>query len=135
MTPSSLFLAIAITMCVAVVGTAIYQRARGGIVRGWLTFHAFVLAGAATLLGWSQSLIYYRVSEVPLALWFPSVVLADAHGEAMILISLIQFPALAFEFAFAKRYWPVAAVVSVLTLVYAISAAIAYVQVFPGQLV
>jgi hypothetical protein len=119
-------------MCAAVCGAVVYQRARGGIARGWIAFHAFILAGAATLLGWSQSLIYKDVPEVPLALWFPSIVLMDVHGEAMILISLIQFPTLALVFALATRRWSVITVTAILAIFYAICACVAYSTVVRG---
>lgn len=87
---------------------------------------AFILAIVATVIGWSQSLNYKITPLVPLALWFPLIVITGAHEIEAVALSLVQFPLFAAAFAFGIRRWPVARVLAVLTLTYALLAAIAF---------
>ena len=87
---------------------------------------AFILAVVATVVGWSQSLNYKITPLVPLALWFPLVVITRAHELSAVALSLIQFPLFAAAFAFGIRRWPVARVLAVLALTYALLAGIAF---------
>jgi hypothetical protein len=86
---------------------------------------AFVLAIVATVVGWSQSLNYKLTPPVPLALWFPLVVIIRAGDLGGIAVSFIQFPLFASAFAIGIRRWPVARVVAVLALTYALLAGVA----------
>ena len=86
---------------------------------------AFVLAVVATMIGWSQSLIYKDTPVRPLALWFPIVVLSSAHDISAVALSLVQFPLFAIGFAFGIRRWPTSRVLAVLALTYALLAGVA----------
>jgi hypothetical protein len=90
---------------------------------------AFVLAVAATVLGWSQSLNYKITPLVPLALWFPLVVILGARELAAVGLSLIQYPLFATAFSVGIRRWPVTRVIGVLGLTYVLLAATAFVIV------
>jgi hypothetical protein len=87
---------------------------------------AFVVAIAATVIGWSQSLNYKITPIVPLALWFPLIVLTGAREVEAIALSLIQFPLFATAFAFGIRRWPIVRVLAVLVLTYGLLAGSAY---------
>jgi hypothetical protein len=93
---------------------------------------AFVLAIIATVIGWSQSMIYKITPVVPLVLWFPLIVVTDTHDLAAVALSLIQFPLLATAFAFSTRRWPIARVLAALALTYALLATIAFALVNSG---
>jgi hypothetical protein len=86
---------------------------------------ACVLAIAATVAGWSQSLIYRVVPQVPLAIWFPTIPLTGAGGLEMVGLSLIQFPLFAVAFAIGIRRWSMARVVVALVLIYGLMVSIA----------
>src|SRR4051794_22016686 len=90
--------------------------------RARINIFALTLAIVATVVGWSQSLIYYRVPPIPLALWFPFIVLADLNQGPMILVSLIQFPLFAMVFVTAIRWWPMVRVGVTLAFIYALCA-------------
>ena len=87
---------------------------------------AFILAIVATVVGWSQSLNYKVTPLVPLALWFPLIVITGARELVAVALSLIQFPLFAAAFAFGIRRWSVARVVVALTVTYALLAGIAF---------
>jgi hypothetical protein len=87
---------------------------------------AFIFAGLATVVGWSQSLIYKDTPLSPLALWFPIVVLTRATDLAAVALSLIQFPLFAVGFTFGIRRWPVSRVLAALMLTYALLAGFAF---------
>lgn len=87
---------------------------------------AFALAIVATVFGWSQSLNYKITPLVPLALWFPLVVITGAHELSAVALSLIQFPLFVTAFAFGIRRWPITRVLVVLVLTYAFLAGIAF---------
>ena len=86
---------------------------------------AFILAIVETVVGWSQSLNYKDTPPVPLALWFPLVVISRAEAFGMVTVSFIQFPLFAWSFAVGIRRWPIARVVAVLILSYALLAGVA----------
>lgn len=86
---------------------------------------AFVLAIVATVVGWSQSLNYKVTPPVPLALWFPLVVISPAKELGIVVVSFIQFPLFASAFAVGIRSWPVVHVVVILALTYALLASVA----------
>jgi len=90
---------------------------------------AFLVAIAATAVGWSQSMSYEITPLVPLALWFPAVVLTGARNLEAVALSLIQFPLFAAAFAFGIRRWPVVRVLAVLVLAYGLLAVAAYTTV------
>ena len=79
---------------------------------------AFGVAIVATVVGWSQSLMYYHTPPVPTAFWFPLVVVTGAHDLDCVAVSLIQFPLFATAFAFGIQRWPVTRVLAVLALIY-----------------
>ena len=87
---------------------------------------AFILAIVATVAGWSQSLNYKITPLVPLALWFPILVITGARELVGVALSLIQFPLFATAFAFGIRRWPAARVLAVIALTYALLAGIAF---------
>ena len=87
---------------------------------------AFILAIVATIIGWSQSLNYKITPVVPLALWFPLIILTGARELAAVALCLIQFPLFAIAFTVGIRRWPVARVIAALTLTYALLAGIAF---------
>ncbi len=87
---------------------------------------AFVLAIVATVVGWSQSLIYKLTPPVPLALWFPLVVITRASEFGGVAVSFIQFPLFAAAFAVGIRRWSIARVIGVLALTYALLAGVAF---------
>ncbi len=87
---------------------------------------AFALAIVATVIGWSQSLNYKITPVVPLALWFPLIILTGARELVAVALSLIQFPLFAIAFTIGIRRWPVARVVAALMLTYALLAGIAF---------
>ncbi|MCD6048698.1 MAG: hypothetical protein K0Q55_101 [Verrucomicrobia bacterium] len=91
----------------------------------WHTVIALILAIIATFVGWSQSLIYKDTPLIPLALWFPLVIITGAHELVGAGMSLIQFPLFAIAFAFGIRRWPIHHVILVLVLAYALLAGIA----------
>jgi hypothetical protein len=99
------------------------------VYRRIYTAIAFVLAIMATVVGWSQSLIYKNTPPVPLALWFPLVVMSPEEVFVTLAVSFIQFPLFALAFAMGIRRWPVARVVIVLMLAYALLAGVALVIV------
>ena len=86
---------------------------------------AFLLAALATVLGWWQSLHYKVPPPVPLALWFPLIVITGTRELGAVALSLIQFPLFAFAFTFGIRRWPVGRVLVVIALSYALLAGIA----------
>ena len=90
---------------------------------------AFVVAIAVTVVGWSQSMNYKITPLVPLALWFPTVVLTGARNLEAVALSLIQFPLFATAFAVGIRRWPVLRVLPVLVLTYGLLAGWAYIIV------
>ena len=87
---------------------------------------AFILAVLATVVGWSQSLIYKITPIVPLALWFPLIILTGARDLAAVALSLIQFPLFAIAFTVGIGRWTLARVLAVLMLTYALLAGIAF---------
>lgn len=87
---------------------------------------ALIIAILATVVGWSQSLIYKIVPSVPLAILFPLVVLTRAHELSAVFVSLIQFPLLAMAYLFGIRRWSWRKVLPTLLLGYAILVALAY---------
>lgn len=90
---------------------------------------AFALALLATVIGWSQSLVFKDTPVVPLALWFPLVILTGSRDLAAVAVSLIQFPLLAIVFALAIRKWPKSKVLGALALEYALMAGIVFAMV------
>lgn len=86
---------------------------------------AFVLAIVATVVGWSQSLNYKDTPPVPLALFFPLVVISRVEELGIVVVSFIQFPLFASAFAVGIRCWPVARVVAVLAFIYTLLAGVA----------
>lgn len=74
--------------------------------REYYVVTAYVLAVTATVIGWSQTLIFKFVPPLPLALWFPLVVVTGSKMFAAILLSLVQFPLFATAFAIGIRKWP-----------------------------
>jgi hypothetical protein len=90
---------------------------------------AFVLAVLATVIGWSHSLMYKEPPLVPLALWFPLIVIAGAREFAALTLSLIQFPLFASVFALGVRRWPIMRVLAVVVSVYGLLAGIAFAMV------
>ncbi len=93
---------------------------------------ALVASIVATGIGWSQSMNYRITPLVPLALWFPTIVLTGARNLEAVALSLIQFPLFATAFAFAIRRWPVARVLAMLALTYGLLAGSAYLIVSRG---
>jgi hypothetical protein len=87
---------------------------------------AFVVAIAATVIGWSQTLIYKIVPPVPLTLWFPLLVITDAKDVVAIALSLFQFPSFAAAFAFGIRRWPPLIVLALPTATYALLVGLAF---------
>ena len=80
---------------------------------------AWTLAFAATFFGWQQALIFKIPPPIKLAIWFPSIVLFDAHGDGtMILLSLIQFPLLAVAFSFGINLWSTRSVLATIVAIY-----------------
>ena len=90
-----------------------------------LTIIAFVVAIAATVVGWSQSMMYKWPPPVRLASWFPFVVLSDARDVGAVFASFIQFPIFALAFSLAIRRWSVVRVLIVLALIYGAFALVA----------
>ena len=90
---------------------------------------AFILAIVATVVGWSQSLSYKDTPPVPLALWFPLVVMSPDEVFVTLAVSFVQFPLFAWAFAVGIRRWSVARVVAVLALTYTLLASVALVIV------
>jgi hypothetical protein len=92
---------------------------------------AFAFAILATIIGWSQTFIYYVNSPViPAICWFPLVVLVQPLGDVeMIVLSLIQFPLFATLFVLGIHRWSVATVLSVLGVVYILMIGIAFLMV------
>ena len=88
---------------------------------------AFAVAIAATGIGWSQTLIYKITPVVPLALWFPLIILTGAREVEAIAVSFVQFPLFASAFALGIRRWSVAHVLGVLVAVYGLLAGSAYI--------
>jgi hypothetical protein len=80
---------------------------------------AFILGLLATALGWSQSLNYKITPLIPLALWFPLVVITGARDLAGVAVAVIQFPLFALAFAFGIRRWSLPRVLAVQLLIYA----------------
>lgn len=93
---------------------------------------SFVLAIAATVVGWSQSLSYKIVPEIPLAFWFPLVTLTGSGEFVMVALSLIQFPIFAVAFTIGIRSWPIIRVVAALTLTYAFLVGCSFASVMLG---
>lgn len=98
------------------------------------TIAAVLLAIAATMIGWSQSLIYKDVPQIPLAIWFPFIVLTSASDFAMVLLSLVQFPLFAVAFTLAICRWPVARVTLVLAILYTLLVVLALFMVKTREL-
>jgi len=72
----------------------------------------------------------YKITPlVPLALWFPSVVLTGARNLEAVALSLIRFPLFATAFAFGIRRWPAVRVLVVLALIYGLLTGSAYIIV------
>jgi hypothetical protein len=94
--------------------------------RVYRTF-AIMFALVATGVGWSQSLIYKETPLVPLALWFPLVVITGARDLVAVALSLIQFPLLAIAFISGARHWSIPRVLAVLFVIYALLAGVAVV--------
>ena len=90
---------------------------------------ASALAVVLTVLGWQQVMIYKTPSATRLALWFPFIVLFGAR-EA-VLVSFIQFPALAIAFVFAARRWPAGRVFVALGVLYTLCAGAALIIMRP----
>lgn len=90
---------------------------------------AIVFAIAVTVIGWSQSMNYKITPLVPLALWFPMIVLTGARNLEAVALSLIQFPLFATAFVLGTRRWPVVRVLAVLALTYGLLAGSAYIIV------
>jgi hypothetical protein len=90
---------------------------------------ACFLAIAATVVGWSQSLNYKTTPLVPLALWFPLVVIAGVKQFGAVALSLAQFPLFALAFALGIRRWPVSRVLAALVVFYVLLAGIAFIIV------
>jgi hypothetical protein len=87
---------------------------------------AFVIALAATGIGWSQTLLYKITPVVPLALWFPLTILTGARELEAVALSFVQFPLFATAFALGIRRWPVVHVLGGLVAVYGLLAGSAY---------
>lgn len=87
---------------------------------------AFILAAVATIVGWSQTLNHKITPPVPLALWFPLIILTGSTNLTAVALSLIQFPLFAIAFTLGIRRRPVARVAVALTLTYALLAGIAF---------
>jgi len=88
-----------------------------------------MVAIVATVIGWSQSLNYKITPVVPLALWFPLIVLTGAREVAAVALSLLQFPLFATAFALGIHHWPAVRVLGVLMLTYGLLAGAAYLMV------
>jgi hypothetical protein len=117
-----------VSVCIRRVsgGARLSVTLASGVSRRIYITIAFVLAIVATVVGWSQSLNYKITPPVPLALWFPLIVITHARDLAGVAVSFIQFPLFAVAFAFGLRRWPPARIVIVLVLVYALLALIAF---------
>ena len=87
---------------------------------------AYALAVLATLVGWSQSLIYKETPTVPLVCWFPFVVLSSLEDIAGAVVSLVQFPVLATFFAIGIQFWPTRRVLVLMAGGYAVAVAVAW---------
>lgn len=87
--------------------------------RKWLTFWAFALSIGATIVGWSQTLIYYDIQPIATPLWFPLIVVTNARDSGMVFLSLIQFPIFATAFSLGIRKWRMRNVIIVLLAIYA----------------
>src|SRR5678809_1182505 len=87
---------------------------------------AFVLAIILTAVAWTQTLDHKLTPEVPLALWFPLIIITNALGFAAYTLALIQFPLFAVLFAFGTRRWPAGRVFTVLAFTYGLLAGIAF---------
>ena len=92
---------------------------------------ASALAIILTVLGWQQVMIYKTPSATRLALWFPFIVLLGARDILAVLVSFIQFPALAIAFVFATRRWPAGRVFVALGVLYALCAGAALIIMRP----
>ena len=86
---------------------------------------AFVLAILATIVGWSQSMLYKVIPEVPLCLWFPLVVVAARDTISAVVLSVVQFPIFAVAFSLGLRRWSALRVILVLTVAYVVLAGVA----------
>jgi len=88
---------------------------------------AFVLAIAATIIGWSQTFASKTWPPSHTALWFPVNVITNVFGdEMMVLLSLIQFPIFATLFALGVQRWSVAFVSAALGFAYSLMVCIAF---------
>lgn len=87
---------------------------------------ACIVAFLATAIGWSQSLNYKITPTVPLALWFPLIILTGAKELMAVALSLVQFPLFTVGFVFGIRRWPIARVLTLLAITYALLAGIAF---------
>ena len=89
----------------------------------------YLLAIIATIVGWSQSLIYKEPPLTPLALWFPMIVVTRTSGLCLMALSFAQFPLFATAFAIGIQRWSVARVVIALACIYAILVGIAFAMI------
>lgn len=90
---------------------------------------AFLLAIAATVMGFFESILWKHVPLVPLALWFPVVVLTESRSTTMLAWAFVQYPLFATAFALGIRRWPIGRVLLVIVLVYALMAGLALMKV------
>jgi len=90
------------------------------------TVIAFALAITATIVGWSQSMLYKVIPEVPLCLWFPLAVIAARTISGAVVLSLMQFPIFAVAFSIGIRRWSAPKVILMLMLFYALSVGFAF---------
>jgi hypothetical protein len=83
---------------------------------------AFVVAAILTVLGAHYIWNHKVVPLVRLALWFPLPYLLHANEIPGLLLSVVQFPLLAWAFALAIRRRRVSGVLIIFVLVYALYA-------------
>jgi hypothetical protein len=87
---------------------------------------AIVLTAVATIAGWIHVLMYKVTPPVLYAFWFPLVVITQTRELVGAAVTFIQFPLFAVAFAVGIRRWPVAHVVVILAVTYAVLVGIAY---------
>ncbi|HTS18095.1 MAG TPA: hypothetical protein VMP11_11020 [Verrucomicrobiae bacterium] len=86
---------------------------------------AFTVAFLATIIGWSQTLIWKVFPTVLLVVWFPLVVFSDQvvgvpEVGLEVLLSLVQFPLLAICFVIGIRRWSPLSVAVAIMAIYAL---------------
>ena len=94
---------------------------------GW----AYIVALVATIAAFWQVIIWYDRRIISEALWLPSVTLLDVNGESMVLLGLVQFPALATGFAIGIRRWSIRTVLATVVITYAAAVGAALAINFP----